>query len=88
MADLLREIAGVDQDITLGERLTTREIMDALGLGSMQAARRRIRPLVLGGVLTAGRKRVKSIAGVETSVPAYFVNPSADWEEALDLLSS
>ena len=81
MSDLLREMAGIDQDVDLGEKLTTREFMEALGKKSMSTARRNIRPLVMKKILIPVSKTVTNMAGVETTVPAYTTHPSATWED-------
>lgn len=86
MRDLLNEIAEIDQDIDLGEKLTTREFKSILNLGSMSATRRRIRPLVKSGILIPIRVKRKNMAGVDSMVPAYAVNPSASWNEVENLM--
>jgi len=86
MRELLEEMAGIDQDIDLGESLTTREFMGLLGLGSMKTTRKRIRPLVESGILVVTRVQRKNMAGFDSSVPAYAVDPTATWEEAEELL--
>jgi hypothetical protein len=88
MAELIKEMAGIDQDIDLGDKVTTREFMAALGLGSMQATRARLRPLAMCDppVLLPVRAPRKSMAGVLTNVPAYAVSPTVSWEDVLRIL--
>jgi len=88
MKDLLNEIADLDQDVDLGEKLTTRNFKEVLGLGSMSATRRRIRPLVEAGVLIPVRVKRKNMAGVESHVPAYAVSPTTTWDNLEKVLGN
>lgn len=86
MKDVLKEIGEIDQDVDLGETLTTREFKKILGLGSMKSTRRRIRPLVESGVLLVTRVTRPNMAGFRSRVPAYAISPDAtldDLERAL-----
>lgn len=89
MSDLIREIAGIDQDIPLEDKVTTREFMALLGLGSMQATRMRIRPLVMAKppVLLPVRASRPTMAGTTTSVPAYAANPGVSWDYVMEVLN-
>lgn len=88
MAELLEEILGASMNnVDLGEKLTTREIKNLLGLGSMKTTRNRIRPLVEAEVLIATRVTRPNIAGFNSTVPAYAVNPAATWEQVEDTLT-
>jgi len=87
--DILEEMVDLDQDVDLGEKLTTREFMKILKLGSPGATRNRIRPLVMNKVLIPVQKEVTNMAGIDTRVAAYAANPTADWkdvERALGLI--
>lgn len=86
MRQLLEEIADIDQDLELGERLTTREIREVLGYRSMSTIRRKIRPLVESGVLIAVKVQRPNMSGGKSSVPAYVVNPNAEWSSAIEAL--
>lgn len=86
MKELLQEIADIDVYVDLGERLTTRDFMRILGLGSMKTTRRRIKPLVDKGVLVATRISIKNMAGFNSTVPAYAINPEATWEDVRDII--
>lgn len=88
MRDLLNEIAEIDQDVNLGEKLTTRDFKSILGLGSMSATRKRIRPLVQAGVLIPIKVTRKNMAGVDSHIPAYAVSPTATWEDVEKLLKN
>lgn len=81
MNELLEEIAGLDQDVDLGEALTTREMMPLFGVRSQKSVRLRIRPLVYAGVLVVTSKTIKNMAGHLVPVTAYAVNPTATWED-------
>jgi len=86
MRELLSQMAELDPDIEPGEKLTTEEFKDALGLGSPDAARKRIKPLVRGKVLTPVRKKIVNMAGIETTVPAYCLTPGTSLVAAMRAL--
>lgn len=86
MRELFKEIAGMDQDVDLGETLTTREMMPLFDVQSLKSVRARIRPLVTAGILVCTRKKVKNMAGVTAPVPAYAVNPTKSWGDVLKVV--
>ena len=87
MRELFHEIAGMDQNVDLGEKLTTRDMMPIFDVCSMKAVRERIRPLVRAGVLIPTRVKRENMIGVVGPRPAYAVNPTATWDDVWEALA-
>lgn len=81
MKELLEEVLGSTvNDLDL-EAMTTKEFMEVFGVGSPKTARNRIRPYVESEILIPIRVQRKNMAGFNSTVPAYAVNPAASWED-------
>jgi len=74
MDDLLRELEAMLAPAEAG--MTCAELAQALGMG-MNAVRRRLHELKVGGRLQTVRKRMRRIDGVEISVTAYKLRGGA-----------